>query len=220
MKKFIISASLILNVTIALPAIVLLAFSDSIQYSLYQDILAKKLGSPKIAFIGDSITADGLVWALRIKEYNFNVWNFGRGGFETKQMQYYAKKVVDYKSHYAFVMAGINDPDKTLDGVKQSFEDYKTLLDTLINGGVEPIIQLTLFRENEENPNFIIELNKLLVSYAAEHRLTVINLNPILCPMNSLLPEYSRDGIHLTPAAYNIWAKEIRKVLDEKQYSS
>jgi lysophospholipase L1-like esterase len=32
----------------------------------------------------------------------------------------------------------------------------------------------------------------------------------------SLLPEYSRDGVHLTESGYDVWAGELRPVLATK----
>jgi alpha-glucosidase len=211
---FILSLSIFVLITIS--ASVLLTFSSDIRYYLYQDILAPRLGKPEIAFIGDSITRGGDIWAFKIGEYNFNTWNFGHGGATTRQLRYYGKKVANLRPKYAFVMAGINDEDKSVEGADISFGYYVEILDKLQEFGVEPIIQLTLYREYEHFPEFIETLNSNLRAYAAEHNLSIIDLNPILCPKQSLLPEYSRDGTHLTNAAYKIWAKEIRKLLKMK----
>ncbi len=216
--KSIFIISLMLNVLITIPALLLLVSSSGIQYQLYQNILAPRLGHPEIAFIGDSITRDGGIWAFKIGEYNFNTWNFGRSGLTTRQLRIYGQRVANFRPKYAFVMAGINDEDKSLEGADLSFGYYVEILDTLQESGVEPIIQLTLYREEEQALGFIDTLNKKLRDYAAEHDLSVIDLNPLLCPRQSLLPKYSRDGLHLTDAAYKIWSKEIRKMLNNKNF--
>jgi hypothetical protein len=213
-KKIILPLSLAINLFVALPAIVLLAKSNSIQYDLYQTILAPRFGRPEIVFIGDSITRGGGIWAFRIGRYNFNVWNYGHGGLTTRQIQHYAKIVVKQKkTRYAFVMAGINDPEKTVDGAEKSFKDYKVIIDTLLEGGVMPIIQLTLYRESEKSPEYIDRLNELLTSYSKRKGITVIDMNPILAPEKSLLPRYSADGVHLTEHAYQIWSEKVKDVL-------
>ena len=214
-KRFLIILSVAVNTLIALPAIILLTKSEAIQYDLYS-IFEIRLGEPEIVFIGDSITRGGNIWAYRIGEYKFNAWNYGHGGMTTRQIQYYAKKVAkDNDTKFAFVMAGINDPIKTTAGAEKTFEDYKIILETLRNAGVTPIIQFTLYRENEKEPFFIDRLNELLSFYANTNNIRIINLNPIIAPKKSLLPEYSKDGVHLTEAAYDIWAKEIKKVLND-----
>lgn len=214
LKKILIVLSVCVNIFVALPAIVLLVNSEGIQYHIYQNILAPRLGEPKIAFIGDSLTREGFVWAFRIGEINFDVWNYGHAGFSTRQIQHYAKKVAELESvEYAFVMAGINDLDKTIEGAETSFNDYKVILETLMQANIIPVIQFTLYRENEVAPQYIDRLNELLASYANEHQLKTINLNPILCPEKSLLPQYSKDGVHLTQAAYDVWGQKIKDIL-------
>lgn len=203
-----------INLLIALPAVVLLFTSNSIQCGLYQNILARRFGKPEIVFIGDSLTQGGGIWAIRIGKFDFNVWNYGHGGFTTQQLLHYAKiAAANKETRYAFIMASINDPNKSYEGAEKSFADYKAIIDTLLDGGVTPIIQLTLYRENEKTPIFIDHLNELLVNYSNQMGLTVLDLNTILAPKKSLLPQYSADGIHLTEAAYDVWGNEVKRVL-------
>jgi lysophospholipase L1-like esterase len=213
-KKLIFGFSIAANLFIALPAMIILLRSSIIQYDLYQTILAPRLGKPEIVFIGDSLTLNGGIWGYRIGRYDFSVWNYGQGGFTTSQVVHYAKKITKIESvKYVFVMAGINDPDKTTDGAKKSFEDYKKIIETIVKAGKTPIIQLTLYRENEESPVFIDNLNQMLSDYAQNHRIHTINLNRILAPKKSLLPEYTTDGVHLNQSAYKIWENEIKASL-------
>jgi len=216
-SKKLIVFSLCLNLLVTIPALVLFFMSSSIQYTLYQNVLAPRFGSARIAFIGDSITRYGDIWGPKIGEYNFNVWNFGHVGYTTRQMHSYLSEVLKQKPDIAFVMAGINDPDKSITGAYQSFKNYRFILDSLINTGTEPVIQLTLYRKREKHPDFIDELNRLLVLYARQNNLTVIDLNPFLSREKSLLEKYSLDGIHLTAAAYEVWSKEIKQVLNQKE---
>lgn len=220
LKRFLIILSVAVNILIALPAILFLIKSEAVQYDLYS-IFQKRLGKPEIVFIGDSITRKGNIWAYRIGEYTFNVWNYGHGGMTTRQIEYYAKKAAkDSDTKFAFVMAGTNDPVKTTTGAEKTFEDYKVILKILRKAGITPIIQFTLYRENEKEPFFFDRLNELLSDYANANNIRTINLNPIIAPNKSLLPEYSKDGVHLTEAAYDIWAKEIKKVMNDLNYDA
>ncbi len=212
-KKAILPISLAINLFVALPSLILFFGSTVLQYDLYQKILAPRFGKPKTVFIGDSITAGGGIWGLKIGEYNFNVWNYGHAGFTTRQIHHYAKKAAENKAtQVVFVMAGINDPDKSIRGAEKTFKDYKQILNTLVQSNITPVIQLTLYRENESAPEFIDALNDLLIAYAKETNIQVIDLNPILAPGQSLLPQYSADGVHLTKAAYEVWSLEIKKL--------
>ena len=79
-KKYLLIISLGVNLFIALPAMGIFVLCHDIQFDLYKHLQAR-LGRPEIVFIGDSITLGGGIWALHIGEYNFNVWNYGYGGF-------------------------------------------------------------------------------------------------------------------------------------------
>jgi hypothetical protein len=213
-KKYLLFISLGINFFIALPALIILVLCGDIQFDIYKHLQAR-LGSPEIVFIGDSITLGGGIWAFHIGAYNFNVWNYGHGGLTTHQIQCYAKKASQKGFHYAFVMAGINDEDKTVEGADKSFADYKVIIQTLLDGRVTPIIQLTLYRENEKLPEFVDRLNELLINYSRKLDLKVIDLNTVLAPKKSLLPKYSSDGVHLTEVAYEVWGAKVKAVLTD-----
>jgi hypothetical protein len=51
--------SLVINLFVALPAVILFLGSTGIQFHIYQNILAPRLGKPEIAFLGDSIILGG-----------------------------------------------------------------------------------------------------------------------------------------------------------------
>ena len=206
--KLLCTFSILINISIIVAVFIIFIFSTGIKNDIYM-LIAKRAGETKIAFIGDSITKGGGIWAFRIEEYNFNVWNFGPSSLPTRQLRYFGNIVANYHFEYAFVMTGTNDKDKSINGASISFGYYKEILDTLREVGTEPIIQLTLNRLNDSNPEYIETLNKYLKIYAVEYKLTVIDLNPILCPNQSLLPEYSKDGLHLNETVYNVWSKEI-----------
>jgi lysophospholipase L1-like esterase len=91
------------------------------------------------------------------------------------------------------------------------------MLDNIIAMGSKPIIQLTLYRENEPLPEFIDTLNGYLKQYASNNGVAIIDLNPILTINKSLLAKYTRDGTHLTEAAYLLWAKEIIVLLKSSE---
>lgn len=211
---WLLALSLAVNALVAIPAVVLLLTSSGIQTVIYQQILAPRFGKPEIVFIGDSLTEDGGVWAFRIGRYGLDTWNLAQGGLTTQQIgEGQARRAAELKPRYAFLMAGINDGDKTASGVAESFAHYRDMLELLRRAGVEPIVQLTLYRRDEPAPDFVDGLNTRLADYARQNGLVVVDLNPALSRDRSLLPQYSRDGTHLTEAAYEVWAAEVRRVL-------
>jgi lysophospholipase L1-like esterase len=107
--------SLLLNAFVTLPFIVLFSLSSNMRFQLYQKTLAPWLGKPDIVFVGDSLTRDGGIWGLRIGKYDFNTWNLGRSGLTTRQIGFNVSRLQAFKPKYIFIMAGINDHDKSKD---------------------------------------------------------------------------------------------------------
>ena len=65
----------------------------------------------------------------------------------------------------------------------------------------------------------IFQLNNLLKAFATQEKIDCIDMNQQLADNEKLLlkDEYTPDGIHLTGAAYGLWAKEINKILKKNQ---
>lgn len=216
MKKWLVGLSLILNLIIALPVLVLLSFSPGTRFYVYQSVLAPHLGKCKIAFLGDSITHNAGLWGPRIGEYNFAVWNFGQGNYTTSQITDVADSAAQMRPRYAFIMAGINDEDQTLKGAEKSFHHYEEMLQALQKAGTQPVIESTLYRETPKGTEFVTALNGHLREYAAVHKLPFIDLNSVLAPHKFLLHQYTTDGLHLNEAGYEMWGRELRKFLSNR----
>lgn len=216
-RRTILICSLALHVLVTLPLLAFVIMDGAIQQQIYLH-LAARFGKYDIALIGDSITAGGYVWATKIGVYNFNVWNYGAGGFTTEQVQSYAERAAENHFRFCSVMAGTNDGLNNDEAVSKSFGDYQKLLKMLTDAGVQPIVTLVLYRQNEKFRTFRDAYNNLLRGYCVLKGITVIDLNPLLCDATGLKREYTVDGTHLTPAAYRDWGKEINRVLHEKKY--
>ena len=216
MKKLAFALSIAINVLIALPALVLVTMSSSTQFFLYERILAPAFGQTEVAFIGDSLTAGGELWGIKLGRIGFDTRNFGQGSFMTRQMGKGVAQAISAKASVAFVMSGRNDDDKTQTGVEKSFAEYRTvILEPLMAANIKPVIQLTLYSSSDKDHEFVDGLNERLLAFASEKKLPVIDLNKLLCRDKLLLPEYTTDGVHLSKGAYIIWSKEVLRVLDE-----
>jgi hypothetical protein len=214
--KFVLLVSVIVNIVIAIPATSLLFGSEQIRAVLYQGVIAPKIGRADVVFIGDSLTERGMLWAERLGRIDLISINLGRAQFMTRQMGNQVSEAIRMKAKLAFVMAGTNDEDKSVKGATETFETYRTvILEPLLAAGVQPIIELTLYRENDRHPEFVDALNDLLRRYAEDRNIQVIDLNQKLCERRSLKAEFSLDGLHLTPKAYDVWASEVRAVINK-----
>lgn len=215
--RTILAVSLIANVVLTIPLITFVILDGSIQRQIYMHAAAH-FGKHDIAFIGDSIVAEGFVWANKIGVYNLNVWNYAVGGFKTEQIAFHADRVAREKFKFCFVMGGANDGLKSDDSIRKSYDNYIGMLQTLRMGSVEPIVTLVLYREKETLKENKDSFNKKIRKYCASNNIAVIDLNPLLCDETGLKKEYSRDGVHLKNRAYEIWGSEINRVLHDKGY--
>ncbi|HEX2983767.1 MAG TPA: GDSL-type esterase/lipase family protein, partial [Ignavibacteriales bacterium] len=118
-----------------------------------------------------------------------------------------------------FIMGGVNDlyNDYSPEDV---FKNYKMIVEKLQANNIQPIIQSTLNvstwkRADEKNP-LIDELNALLIKYAAENKITYVNLNDVLSKDGKLIQAYTYDGLHLNAEGYKRWLavleQEIKKL--------
>lgn len=218
--KLCLAASLLLNVLVAIPALVVLLTSVDVRFVVYHK-LAARLGTPEIVFINDSITQQAGLWAFRLGYNNLNVWNYGKGGFTSGQLLPVAQRVGEMSGvRYAFIMAGINDTDKSTAGAGESFANIRATVEVLEQAGITPIIQSTLYRTNEVSPEFVGRLNFLLSEYASEAGHIWIDMNAHLAAAQSLLGQCTTDGIHLNERGCSRWGDVLSDLLSDLEAPS
>jgi len=167
-----------------------------------------------IVFLGNSITYGGNWSELLGRE---KIVNRGIGGDNLPGMLNRLHQVLRLNPKICFVMGGINDL-YTDAPVKEVFQRYTQLIDSLRAHAVTPVIQSTLHvnpkwkRTEEKNPQVRI-LNDMLRQYAVDRSITFIDLNTLLSAGGVLKDEYTTDGVHLTPAAYAVWRDMLESVL-------
>lgn len=116
-----------------------------------------------------------------------------------------------------FIMGGINDIYSGIP-VDTVFMRYKKILSGLTERKIRPVIQSTLYvspkwHDAAEKNIEVEKLNDMLIKFAEENKIDFLDLNKILSENKTLIDKYTFDGVHLTGAAYKLWAAEIEKVL-------
>ncbi len=116
-----------------------------------------------------------------------------------------------------FVMIGVNDIFSWI-SVDVVFANYKSIIEKLKAKNIIPVIQSVLYagktQQSADNRNIeIMKLNELLMQYAKENKIEFINLNRKMSASNFLKGELTYDGIHLTSEGFQIWGREVDKVL-------
>jgi alpha-glucosidase len=185
---------------------------------IYRDKIAQRFvqikGNPKIVMYGNSITAQGKWVELLGRK---DVMNNALPGQATYHfLQLIQSHVIDLHPKVCFIKGGINDITW---GVRQDViqNNFKTMLEMLIRNGITPVVTLTVYERNDPSSKKEVDtLNTFLVSFCTQNNITYIDLNRYVSDSTGLRTEYSADKKHLNTKAYKIWAREISRVLKEK----
>lgn len=127
------------------------------------------------------------------------------------------------KAKICFIEGGINDlPGAGIDSLVNS---YKEMVYYFKKRNIIPVIDLLVYINEKAGEKFerrkdyrfinrkIDTLNQKLTRFAQQENVYLIDLNKKLSDSSGLKTEFTSDGIHLTPAAYNLWATEIKEAL-------
>lgn len=167
--------------------------------------------SPKanVVMIGDSITEGG-VWDEIFT--GTRVANRGIGGDRTDDILLRMEPIFAVNAEKAFLMVGINDIASGL-SVDAIFTNYTNIVQQLRSKGIAVYIQSTLECSANKCGNKLEEVRKLnekLKSYAAEQKISYIDINVgLTSEKQGLLGEYTLDGVHLLGNGYLKWSKTI-----------
>ena len=209
MRKW-LAASIALN---AFLIIAICIFAYIYRDKIMQRFVALK-GNPTIVMYGNSITAQGKWTALLDRT---DVMNNGLPGMSTYHfLQLLPSHVINLHPKICFIKGGINDITV---GVSQERMQryYKAILDQIIENDIIPVVTLTIYEQNDPiSKKEVDTLNAFLVKYCQQHNIDYIDLNNFLSDSTGLKAEYAVDKTHLNERAYDIWAREIKKVLKRK----
>lgn len=165
-----------------------------------------------IVMLGNSITAGGGNWNKRLGRNDIR--NAGIGGYTSGQMLWHIDAtVLSAKPQICFIMAGINDLFNNIP-IEIIHKNQIKILEELTSNSIKPIVELTLFVNNNPKLNERIkDLNNQLSNYCNENQIDIIDLNNILSDENGLKEEYTTDGTHLKELAYDLWCNELKTYL-------
>ncbi|WP_353722139.1 GDSL-type esterase/lipase family protein [Dyadobacter sp. 676] len=185
---------------------------------IYRDKIAQRFvqmkGNPTIVMYGNSITAQGK-WVELLGRTD--VMNNGLPGQTTYHfLQLLQSHVIDLHPKVCFIKGGINDI--TVGVAQERIQaNFKTMLEMLMRNGITPVVTLTVYEQHDPSSKKEVDaLNAFLISFCNQNNITYIDLNRYISDSTGLRAEYAVDKTHLNTKAYEIWAKEISRVLKEK----
>jgi lysophospholipase L1-like esterase len=167
-----------------------------------------------VVVLGDSITQ-----AFRIGEFIPEHYFLNRGidGDTTVGVLHRLKSsVYELNPVKLFILIGTNDlPTLTNEQILQNYKDI--ILKIISKSSECEIFVISILPTNSwiDRPNKRInELNIKLEALAKKFEINYLNAFPLFCDeKNQLRQELTTDGLHLSPAGYNILAKLIKNCL-------
>lgn len=172
----------------------------------------------KILFLGDSITH-----AFDTKAYlsEFDIVNRGISGDNSRNlMKRLDNELKITQPDCVFILIGTNDFAVGLNN-REILSNIRTIINRVC-ASVKPertVLTSILPTLNIENrPNKTIDLvNSTLQNLSSELGIHYWDLNTIMKDASgSLIPDYTIDGLHLSPKAYSVWAEQLRLFLKLK----
>lgn len=171
-----------------------------------------------VVFFGNSITRGSC-----FEEYfpNVKICNLGYPGDNTDGMLLRTNQIKAVNPEKVFVMAGINGLH--IQAEKVFTEKYATMVDSIKQA--VPTAKIYLQSILPVNPSMkagkginkekIARCNELVRKIAEEKGCVYIDLYKLYAVDGIMPKELTRDGVHLYPEAYDRWAEEIRKYVEE-----
>lgn len=168
---------------------------------------------------GNSLTANGK-WNRDLNRSDIK--NSGNRGFTTSHFVTIIQgAVIQYNPKICFIEGGINDIGLGIP-LRRTFNNYKSIVDTLLKYQIEPILQSTIYINypndsltNIENSK-VDSLNNFLSTLAQEKGITYLDLNKYLSSNGRLRNDLNTDGCHINSSAYKIWTREVDKIIKSK----
>jgi len=206
----------LLTVSLVLNAVLIVAFST--MAFVYRDKIAQRFvtlkGNPAIIMYGNSITAQGK-WVELLGRTD--VMNNALPGQCTYHfLQLIQSHVVDLHPKVCFIKCGINDI--TIGVAQEKIQaNFREMLEILVRNKIIPVVTLTVYEQHDPASKKEVDaLNTFLISYCKQNSISYIDLNHYISDSTGLKAEFAVDKQHLNSRAYEVWAREIDRVLKEK----
>ncbi|RZL32040.1 MAG: sialate O-acetylesterase [Pedobacter sp.] len=183
----------------------------------YIEQVAKFKADPKskkdYVFLGNSITA-GTDWAKLLNLPQAK--NRGISGDITFGVLERLQEVIDGKPKKVFILIGINDISRNIPD-SLILRNYKLMIDRIRKGSKKTQIYFNTllpvnasfakFKNHYGKDDHILYINSKIKKLAAKN-VTIIDLyQQFLDKDNHLRAELTKDGLHLIPEGYQVWAK-------------
>ena len=183
------------------------------------------LNNGDIIFLGNSITAEGKAWSVRLD--NSIIRNRGIGGDTTDGILARSGEIIDSNPTAVFLLIGINDLyNNTIEspsinyianniiniakGIKTNSTKTKVFIQTLLPISIKKSPKhYKLYNQN------IKTINKIIIENQQNKSYTVIDLYSLFVDNKGQLKnDLTYDGLHLNEQGYEVWSNFIKPITD------
>lgn len=179
---------------------------------LVQKFKSEPTSKTDIVFLGNSITA-GTDWAKLLSLPQAK--NRGISGDITFGVLDRLQDVIDGKPQKIFILIGINDISRNIPD-SLILRNYKLMIERIRKGSKKTQIYFNTllpvnasfekFKNHYGKDDHILYINNEIRKLAAKN-VTIIDLYPVFLDKdNHLRAELTKDGLHLIPEGYKVWA--------------
>lgn len=168
----------------------------------------------RIVMLGNSLTFR-VDWKKLLNRQD--VANRGINGNTLRDMLGRLERIIALKPDICLIMGGINDISRGRP-VYEIFDDYTTVVETLSEQDIHPVIQSTLYItgslvESVDINRQVRRLNQKLKEYAEKNAIPFVNLNQTMSNSRGLKAEHTVDGVHLSQKGYQAWSRVLIPLL-------
>lgn len=184
----------------------------------WNNSIKKMAISADVVFYGNSITYES---DFQNKFPSLKICNLGCNRDDLDDLIHRSYMINSVKPRSIFILGGIN---RLIDISNDEFRDkYETLVDTIVKQNPESDIylqsilpvntEMELGSRYEGYTSKIKDVNVIIQGISKERKLNFVDLYSVYQVNDSLPKKYTRDGLHLNPEAYNLWAEFISPFL-------
>lgn len=175
-----------------------------------------------VMFLGDSLTF-AYDWQARFPDLRID--NRGVLGETSEGLLTNLPHLLTLRPRAIVLMIGINDfatiglRSMSINDVDKTERNYRAILELCQSAGAHVVVNAVLKTNKHLNGVYLQRhvdtLNARLRALASAFACDFIDANEHLSnPEEGLRAQFTYDGVHLTEAAYEVWANELTAVLD------
>jgi lysophospholipase L1-like esterase len=162
---------------------------------------AAKVRPPTYVLVGDSLTSGGAPWGWRLDRNPLSAVSLASNGLGLRQIASSVPAALAYKPKFIVITGGTNDLAPHPGLVRRAVEDAR-------RSCAIPIVTIPPWTKHQAMNESLAQIREAIRDEASGA--TIVSLDD-LSAGGKILPAFTTDGVHLSDAAYDLWALKLRE---------